>query len=292
MLENKYKMDFLSKNVARIGQSDESFTVNLYDKKYTKHPRLLHYHDFYELEFVLDGEAANYINGMKFDLYRGMMFMTRPTDIHRYEIKFENHLRVYTIRFTSGILCVDLISELARSELLVADFSGQYDFVRALIDDARSEYEKPDGYSKILYVDTAARLSVMLLRAANTIKKRITLSAENRIAAIAASYINTGFGSHITIRTAAEKIGVSPNYLGRLFSENMNMTFGQYLKRVRLICAMNRVANTDDTLQGIAFDCGFSSQSVFTREFKIYYGKSPVCFRKGGEPDNNNEVKQ
>lgn len=38
----------------------------------------------------------------------------------------------------------------------------------------------------------------------------------------------------------------------------MNMTFVGYPRRVRLIYAPNRVINTDDTLQPIAPESGFS----------------------------------
>ena len=109
----------------------------------------------------------------------------------------------------------------------------------------------------------------------------------NRIISAAVNLLNSEFGQHITVQRIAERLNVSPNYLGKLFSENRNMTLGQYLKRIRLVCAMNRVVNTDDTLQRIALDCGFSSQSVFTREFRKYYGKAPVCLRR--QSDKNFE---
>lgn len=61
----------------------------------------------------------------------------------------------------------------------------------------------------------------------------------------------------------------------------MNMTFVGYPHRVRLIYAPNRIINTDDTLQRIALESGFSAQSVFTREFRKYYEKSPTEIRAG-----------
>ncbi len=39
----------------------------------------------------------------------------------------------------------------------------------------------------------------------------------------------------------------------------MNMTFVGYLRRVRLNYALNRIINTDDTLQRIALESGFSA---------------------------------
>lgn len=106
-------------------------------------------------------------------------------------------------------------------------------------------------------------------------------SSVNRIAAAAVGLINIGYSGRLTVQSAANELGVSPNYLGKVFSESMNMTFVGYPRRVRLIYAPNRVINTDDTLQRIALESGFSSQSVFTREFRKYYVKSPTEIRAG-----------
>lgn len=286
-LENKYDMELIGDRLLHVGQSGESFSIDFYVKKPFKRPRMLHYHDFYELEFILDGRAVNYINGARFELKRGMMFMTRPTDVHRYEIGDGERLSVCTMRFTSALLRGELISELAGSELLIADFSRQYEFISQLVHETRREYETQDKYSPLLFGDTAVRLSVMLLRAANAEPRGEVMMQNNRIVSAAVNLINSEFGQHITVQRMAERLNVSPNYLGRLFSKNMNMTLGQYLKRVRLVCALNRVVNTDDTLQRIALECGFSSQSVFTREFRKYYGKAPVSLRR--QPDENIE---
>ena len=77
--------------------------------------RRLHYHDFYELEFVISGSAANVINGMRFELSRGMMFLIRPTDVHRYEIEPGEEISVCTVRFTSAMLDRNIVSALADS---------------------------------------------------------------------------------------------------------------------------------------------------------------------------------
>lgn len=291
-LENKFYIEHVDKTLWHIGQNDESFSIAYYVKKPYKHPRMLHYHDFYELEFILDGNAVNYINGTRFDLHRGMMFLTRPTDVHRYEIAEGEQLRVCTVRFSSALLRGELISALSTSALLVSDFSQQFDFIQSLLTETKREYGMQDAYSQLLFSDTVIRLSVMLLRAANSDVPdgHSALAAQNRIVSAVVSCINAEFGQHITVQRMAERFDVSPNYLGRLFHESMNMTLGQYLKRVRLVCALNRVVNTEDTLQRIALDCGFSSQSIFTREFRKYYGCSPVCLRRNTDVQQISDI--
>lgn len=273
-LEDRYNTELIGE-IMHIAQGNEQFSIDFFDKKGGAWKRRLHYHDFYELEFVISGSAANVINGMRFELSRGMMFLIRPTDVHRYEIEPGEEISVCTVRFTSAMLDRNIVAALAGSSPLIADFSDSYDFLKALFDETRREYLERGEFSYILLSGVCERLAVMLCRKTpNTIP-----SSVNRIAAAAVGLINIGYSGRLTVQSAANELGVSPNYLGKVFSESMNMTFVGYLRRVRLNFALNRIINTDDTLQRIALESGFSAQSVFTREFRKYYGRSPTEIR-------------
>ena len=275
-LEDRYNVELIGE-IMHVEQGDEQFSIDFFGKKGGAWKRRLHYHDFYELEFVISGSAANVINGMRFELSRGMMFLVRPTDVHRYELEPGEEIRVCTVRFTSAMLDSNIVPALAGSSPLIADFLESYDFLCALFDETRREYLARGEFSDILFSGVCERLAIMLCRKTpNTVP-----SSVNRIAAAAVGLINLGYSGRLTVQSAANELGVSPNYLGKVFSESMNMTFVEYLRRVRLIYALNRIINTDDTLQRIALESGFSSQSVFTREFRKYYGRSPTEIRAG-----------
>ena len=98
-LEDRYNTELIGE-IMHIAQGNEHFSIDFFDKKGGAWKRRLHYHDFYELEFVISGSAANVINGMRFELSRGMMFLIRPTDVHRYEIEPGEEISVCTVRFT------------------------------------------------------------------------------------------------------------------------------------------------------------------------------------------------
>ena len=204
------------------------------------------------------------------------MFLIRPTDMHRYEIAPGEEINVCTVRFTSALLDREIVAALSGGAPLIADFSDRFDFLCALLQETRREYLQRGEFSQILFSGVCERLAVMLCRRAG----RAAPAAVNRIAA-AADYINRRYQGRITVQSTARALGVSPNYLGKVFRENMNMTLAEYLRRVRLIYALNRIINTDGTLQRIALESGFSAQSVFSREFRKYYGKSPTALRGG-----------
>ena len=271
-LEDRYNTELIGE-IMHIAQGNEQFSIDFFDKKGGAWKRRLHYHDFYELEFVISGSAANVINGMRFELSRGMMFLIRPTDVHRYEIEPGAEISVCTVRFTSAMLDRNIVAALAGSSPLIADFSDSYDFLKALFDETRREYLERGEFSDILLSGVCERLAVMLCRKTpNTIP-----SSVNRIAAAAVGLINIGYSGRLTVQSAAMS-SVSRRTIGKVFSDSMNMTFVGYLRRVRLNYALNRIINTGDTLQRIALESGFA-QSVFTREFRKYYGRSPTEIR-------------
>ncbi|MGN1128550.1 MAG: helix-turn-helix domain-containing protein [Candidatus Flemingiibacterium sp.] len=282
-LEDRYDVELVG-GLWHIGQSGEDFSIDYYEKKSVRWKRRLHYHDFYELELVMSGSAFTCINGMRFSLSRGMMFLVRPTDVHRYELSEGERLRVCTLRFTSAYIEPGLMGALTASGPLVADISESFDFIAALLDDAKRDSVSPDCYTELLRRGIVNRLCAELVRRCT--ERIAEPESKNRLASSAVDLIRRSFGERLTLASAAKRLGVTPNYLGRVFSENIGLTFGQYLKRVRLIFALNMITNTDETLQRIALDCGFSSQSVFAREFRNYYKKAPTELRHGSKPNH------
>ena len=56
-----------------------------------------HYHDFYELEFVVSGSATVIVNGNEMTLTRGGAYLLRPTDIH--EFSANTKTEIYSVHF-------------------------------------------------------------------------------------------------------------------------------------------------------------------------------------------------
>lgn len=276
-LEGRYSTELIGE-IMHISNDGEQFTIDYYTKKGGTWKRRMHYHDFYELEFILEGKAETVINSMRFELSRGMMFLVRPTDLHCYDIAFGEELKVCTLRFSSAMLDESIISLISGVRPIIAEFSEEYDFLCKYLSETMLEYRSRDSFSELIFAGTVQRLCVMLGRKCSL--EAIYPSSNNRIAAAAADCINRRFFERLSIGRVASELGLSPNYLGKVFSEQMGLSFSEYLRRVRLTHALNRVISTDDTLQRIALESGFSSPSIFTREFKKYYKRSPSELRQ------------
>jgi AraC-like DNA-binding protein/CheY-like chemotaxis protein len=77
----------------------------------------------------------------------------------------------------------------------------------------------------------------------------------------------------------AEAVGVSEDYLSRVFNRELGISPWEYLNRYRVLQAKTLLGQTDTSIQTIARQVGFNDQSYFSRVFRKLTGVSPQAFR-------------
>jgi AraC-like DNA-binding protein/quercetin dioxygenase-like cupin family protein len=96
--------------------------------------------------------------------------------------------------------------------------------------------------------------------------------------------INGNFFRPLRINWLAGEIGVSPEYLSRLFKKTTGENLSNYVCRVRLEAGLNMVRNTDMPLKKVAAECGYQNVGYFSTSFKKKFGVTPGSVRKNGMP--------
>ena len=85
----------------------------------------------------------------------------------------------------------------------------------------------------------------------------------------------------LSLKEISEGLQIHPSYVSREFSKYFsNLSFGEYIRKLRIEKAIDLLSNPDHTLSEIAYLTGFSDQSHFTRIFKAQMGKNPSDFRR------------
>lgn len=69
-------------------------------------------------------------------------------------------------------------------------------------------------------------------------------------------------------------------YIGRLFKNEVGISFNQYCNNVRLEKAASILSRSNEKIINIAIDCGFQNVSYFNRLFQEKFGVSPSEYRK------------
>jgi AraC family transcriptional regulator len=92
--------------------------------------------------------------------------------------------------------------------------------------------------------------------------------------------IHSSFNRGIRISEIAREADVHPVYLSRLFRRLHGQTPGEYIQRLQVRFACERITEMGNSLAEVACLSGFSDQSHLTRMLKRYSGTTPGQLRK------------
>jgi AraC-like DNA-binding protein len=113
-------------------------------------------------------------------------------------------------------------------------------------------------------------------------------AADRRRAVESALWIDAHADQQVDLLSLARASGLSPYHYLRVFASALGVTPHQYLVRNRLRRAARRLAEGDEPITDVAFDCGFADLSNFVRSFHRAAGVSPRAFRRGTRADRKN----
>lgn len=94
------------------------------------------------------------------------------------------------------------------------------------------------------------------------------------------AYISDHCSQKLSLAEIAQAGYVGERECFRIFRRNLNMTPLDYLVRKRLDLACEHLKNTSLPVQDIAMNCGFNSNSYFTKVFREHLGLTPREYRK------------
>jgi len=85
----------------------------------------------------------------------------------------------------------------------------------------------------------------------------------------------------LSLQQVSHDLEINPSYLSREFSKYFeNLSFGDYIRKLRIEKATNLLETTNYPLTEIAYLTGFSDQSHFNRIFKKQMGMTASEYRK------------
>ncbi len=93
------------------------------------------------------------------------------------------------------------------------------------------------------------------------------------------AYVNANFNQNITLNDAAKIAGMTEVSLSRFFKLRTGKTFVDTLNEVRLGHASRMLIDTTDSINEVAYKCGFNNMSNFNRIFKKKKDSTPKEFR-------------
>lgn len=93
------------------------------------------------------------------------------------------------------------------------------------------------------------------------------------------AYINDNLSSALSLTSVSEKVYISSQYLCKIFKEETNMNFVDYVTLVRMERAKELLNDTNMTIESISEHVGYQTPHYFTKKFKERFGMTPKNFR-------------
>lgn len=95
----------------------------------------------------------------------------------------------------------------------------------------------------------------------------------------AIAYLHQNYARPLSRWEIAEAIGVSEDYLTRVFNRELEISPWEYLNRYRILQAQSLLRLTSESIGSIARAVGFKDQAYFSRVFSKLSGRSPQGYR-------------
>jgi len=106
------------------------------------------------------------------------------------------------------------------------------------------------------------------------------LAVEDKDLRMAMQIINRHAGAGMDVRDILANVPVTRRALEKKFRRHLGRTPAAHIRHVRVNRARRLLLQTSRELSDIAVDCGFCSQSHFTRVFREHTGLTPAAYRK------------
>jgi AraC-like DNA-binding protein/mannose-6-phosphate isomerase-like protein (cupin superfamily) len=237
----------------------------------------VHWHDYYELGFVVQGHGTHVVNGRARALAPGCVFLLSPADFHAIEAP-----RHEPLVMVNAVLHPELVERTLESvgagdprlPWSVSSLpSGHVDVERVRLE----VLARTPGWEVV--VESALTTAVVELARAQGYDAGVpaepgepTASAHVRRAV---RYVEQHFREPLTLAQVAAVAHLSPHWFSEQFRRATGDSFQSYLKRRRLQFARALLESTQLGVTEVCLAAGFNDPSYFGRAYRAQYGVPP-----------------
>lgn len=234
-----------------------------------------HWHDYYEFEILLEGSAIHSFGDKTYEMKPGDSYLITPIESHG--IEFCSPSRMLNFRFNVDFFPKKIstfLSSLTNATLRFNDPETQYIFTRI---EKISEDIPVSPFHHELVQSIMSEILIVFIRNLDIQK---TSNTAIPLVQQAIKIINKNFREDLSLKHVADKLSVTPKYLGSIFMKNMNINFNDYLNNLRLKYACNLLLTTDFSIKEIAYNSGYNSEQYFLYVFKKQIHLTPSEYKK------------
>lgn len=257
----------------------------------------VHFHDCFEVIFMVEGEAIQSIADKTYKIAKNDLVIISPNAPHAMNYCSDMYTRNITIKFLPELLLECFTSIQSKyilpfvnnenSSIIHIDVSNpiHQQILDRFVQIHREYMDKQIGY-EVSTLGILMQILALLLRADNSCFSDLILKSENDLDSIEmfCQYIEGNYMEDITLQSVADKFHYSYTYLSKLMKKTTGKSFSEYLNFVR-ICEFEKRFNTQykESITEAAHQVGFNSIANLNKVYRKIRGCTPTDFLKRKE---------
>ena len=232
-------------------------------------------HPIVELTYVDQGSLHSVADGQDILLEPGDLMLYAPNQWHMQYADTHVAPRFLTITFDAG--------DYDLSDLYNCKFQSPRHVI-PLLRQIIQEQDKLDSLSGDIVLSCLSMVLLGLKRlpslSSQESRSAYSISNENEIVRRAQQYISTHVQSRLSVPLVAQNTEVSPSYLTALFHKHLQISPGEYIRRIKLQESKQMIREGNMNLTEIAQALQYSTIHHFSRQFKEKFGITPSEYAK------------
>lgn len=265
-----------------------SFYVEYSENNRWKKPKANnHFHNGYEIYYLVENDVIYFIDDKSYLIKEGMVVVIPPNSVHStcpVNDKKRKRFLIYVPEdFINEFIQLDpdLLDRLVACPFMIN--ASKREKIDKLFNKLLIEYTNNKSsvlLQKTLLVEMLVELDRLRNEDIEINSNVIFEKPKSKTIFSIANYINLHFRENITLDLLSKEFFLHPSYISRSFKKYFNVSFSEYLKKVRINEAIILLEDTNDKISEIAQKTGFESTSAFCRVFKDFIGSTPLQYRK------------
>ena len=269
----------MKNNTLRISPSIDAVISATYielDKSSPANQNEPHIHKETEIYVNLSGDVAFEVGNKIYPVSRGSVIISRPYEYHRCIYMSEELHKHFWI----------LIDSSSPDALFKIIGGGKTESRHVRLDEATLTKLTSVLNTIISKTATELRCNIAFLELLSILSEEKELPASPADSTIptdvllALKYMDEHISEPIELSELARAAFVSPNTLERHFKETLNVTPTAMLKRKRLIYS-TRFLRDGASVSEACERCGFADYSGYINSFRLFFGMTPLKYKKG-----------
>lgn len=227
-----------------------------------------HRHDFYEIEFFIDGDGDYVVDGARHRIRPGMLFFMTPLNFHSVNAA---KCHAYNVMFSEGAADFSLLTRLlshAGATILEANGEDRTFFLSVFHELATN---LSDSAYRTALLDSILGKTSRLSNADETVSSPI---------ASGLLYLLQHFRENPSLAEVASHAGFTPTYFSAIFKRDAGVTYKAYSDNLRLEYAKKLLDYSELSVSQVCAESGFSDYPNFIRRFKSRYGVTPGSIKE------------